>query len=73
MAEFLSGIMLLMLFCLSIGIYILPTIVAYNRKHNNRLAICILNILGGWFVVGWIVALVWACTDNTKKDIVLPV
>src|SRR5215471_18946689 len=37
-------------------------IVATTRDHHQRLAIGILNLVGGWSVVGWIVALVWACT-----------
>ena len=51
-----------------IGVYFLPTIVARNRKHNNVLSIFVLNLLsvftGG---IAWIVALVWACTNNSKK------
>ncbi len=53
---------------IAICFYFLPTIVARKRKHNNALAIFILNLIsiftGG---IGWIVALVWACTSNTKK------
>lgn len=51
-----------------IWLYFLPTIVSKKRKHKNTLAIFILNLFsfftGG---IGWIIALVWACTDNTKK------
>ncbi|MCF7908163.1 MAG: superinfection immunity protein [Candidatus Omnitrophica bacterium] len=52
----------------AIGFYFLPTVVARKRKHNNALAIFILNLFmvftGG---IAWIVALVWACTNNTEK------
>ena len=54
---------------LGIIVYFLPTIVARKRRHNNSLAIFILNLFmlftGG---IAWIVALVWACTNNTKKQ-----
>ena len=47
---------------LAAALYLLPAIVAYKRKHHNRLAILLLNILAGWSFIGWAVAMVWACT-----------
>ena len=44
--------------------YFLPAFVAKFRSHNNTLAIGMLNLFLGWTFVGWVVALVWACTDN---------
>lgn len=41
-----------------ISVYMLPTIIASNKIHINQLPIMILNILLGWTVIGWIVALV---------------
>ena len=49
-------------------LYILPTAIAAGREHNNRLAIFMLNVLLGWSLLGWIVALIWATTDNIKLD-----
>ena len=56
-------------FGLSIGILIygLPAIVARHRHHRQFLAILALNILLGWSFLGWVVAMVWACTDNTQS------
>jgi hypothetical protein len=52
---------------LMIGIgYFLPAIVASIRRHRNRLAIGILNLLLGWTLLGWIVAMVWACTSDVE-------
>ena len=45
-----------------IALYLLPTIVAVARGKKNILGIVLVNILLGWTFVGWIVALVWACT-----------
>jgi Superinfection immunity protein len=42
--------------------YFLPWIVAGTRNHHNRGAIFVLNVLLGWTFVGWVIALVWACT-----------
>ncbi len=45
------------------GGYFLPWIVASRRTHHQRKAIAMLNFLLGWTVLGWIIALVWACTE----------
>lgn len=42
------------------AIYFLPLIIAAMRKHRNLTAIGLLNLLAGWTVVAWIVALIWA-------------
>ena len=47
--------------------YFAPTIVCVQREHNNMTAIIVLNLFTGWTMIGWFVALVWACTDNIKK------
>lgn len=42
-------------------IFFLPTIIAVNRNHPHKLAIAVVNILGGLFAgIGWLVALVWS-------------
>lgn len=46
-------------------VYLLPGIVADCRNHRHSRYITILNILTGWTVVGWLIALVWACQDQT--------
>lgn len=45
-----------------IAFYLLPAIIAASRKHHNAGAIFTLNLLLGWSVIGWFVALVWAMT-----------
>ena len=49
-----------------IAIGLLPTIIAFARKHYNAIAITVVNILLGWTLIGWIIALVWAF-GRTKK------
>jgi hypothetical protein len=41
--------------------YLLPAIVALSRGHHQLLAIFVLNLVAGWTLIGWVVALVWAC------------
>ena len=57
------------IFLLMVGlfIYFLPAYVAFKRRHNNRTPILLVNLFLGWMFIGWVVALVWACTDNTEK------
>ena len=45
-------------------IYFIPGIVAIVRGHRNSLAIVMLNLFLGWSFIGWVVALVWSCTEN---------
>lgn len=42
--------------------YLLPAIV--GRKKKNANAIFILNVLLGWTILGWIIALVWAVSKD---------
>jgi Superinfection immunity protein/Short C-terminal domain len=46
-------------------LYFFPSIVGY--KHRNADSICILNLFLGWTFIGWVVALIWAFS-NDKKD-----
>ena len=47
-----------------LAIYFLPFMVGYNKK--NATAIFILNLLLGWTLIGWVVALVWATTHEKE-------
>lgn len=47
--------------------YFLPSVIAFGvRKKQNAAAIFALNLLLGWTVVGWIAALIWSLTRDTK-------
>lgn len=50
--------------------YFLPAIVAYRRKHRQREAILLLNLLLGWTVLGWIGALIWSVTASDPPVVV---
>jgi cation transport ATPase len=51
---------------LSLFLYFLPTIV--GRHKSNAVAIFVLNLLLGWTLLGWVIALVWACTEDSALD-----
>lgn|SRR5690554_2496494 len=61
MGEFLLVVVLVVF-------YLLPSIV--GNKKNNFKAIFTLNILLGWTLIGWVVALVWAVSKD-KEDVVI--
>ena len=42
--------------------YFLPTIIAGRRKHHNLAAIIAVNLLLGWTLLGWLIALIWSLT-----------
>lgn len=42
--------------------YFLPTIIAGRRKHHNLGAIIAVNLLLGWTLLGWLIALIWSLT-----------
>ena len=58
--SLLSVAMAIMVFVVAVGIYIAPMIIANSRKHPNEAAIAVVNLLLGWTIVGYVVALAWA-------------
>jgi Superinfection immunity protein len=49
-------------------LYWLPTIVAVCRGRNSALGIFILNLILGWSGLCWIIALIWSCTGNVRRN-----
>lgn len=47
-------------------IYFLPTILAY-RGYQNAFLVFLVNLLVGWTLIGWVIALILAFGTNTKK------
>jgi ABC-type transport system involved in cytochrome c biogenesis permease component len=52
-------------------VYFMPTVIALLSKKKNTLAILTLNLLLGWTVLGWIIALVWAVTKDNSTTIII--
>ena len=50
--------------CIVIGLllYFTPSII--GRHKANALAIFVFNFFLGWTFLGWVLALVWACTKD---------
>jgi len=47
-------------FMLVLLCYNIPSIIAVSRHHNHAMKILIINILFGWTIIGWFVALIWS-------------
>lgn len=54
-----SGSLLVAAFILLL-LYFLPTFIGFSRKSRNKWAICAVNTLLGWSLIGWLASLVWA-------------
>ncbi len=48
-------------------LYLMPTFVAFHRKHRNRWPLLALNVLFGWSFIGWVACLVWACVAKNLE------
>jgi hypothetical protein len=49
-------------------VYLLPTFQAKSKGHLDIGSIAVINIFFGWTVIGWFVALIWACSGNTQSN-----
>lgn len=45
----------------------LPTLIALVRSHHNAFAIFLTNLLLGWTVIGWLIALIWSTTAREQR------
>ena len=50
----------------SLFLYFLPAFLARNKP--DFISILLLNILAGWTLIGWIIALIWALTSARLAD-----
>ncbi|MBI2682132.1 MAG: superinfection immunity protein [Acidobacteriales bacterium] len=55
-------------FCL----YITPTIVAFTRKHRQRVPILVINFFLGWSVVAWVLTLAWSLSNDVETPQPVP-
>lgn len=45
----------------------LPSIVAFRRNHPSKMGILVLNICLFWSFIGWVIALVWAFSGESRR------
>jgi hypothetical protein len=49
-------------------LYLVPTVVAHERKHKDKEVIFLINLFLGWTILGWVLALAWALSGRRKSQ-----
>ena len=49
-------------------LYFLPAIIGRNKRQAG--AIFLVNFLAGWTIIGWFIALIWACMPENRHVLV---
>lgn len=49
------------------ALYVIPTIVAFRRGVPSPWSVAVINILLGWTLIGWAIALAMAARDPKSK------
>ena len=49
-------------------LYVLPTMLAWKRQRHRRWTITAINLLLGWTIIGWIVAMVMTYAYEPPPD-----
>ncbi|GLR65559.1 hypothetical protein GCM10010909_02370 [Acidocella aquatica] len=62
----MGSFMLLILAILGFLLYFLPCIISGNRNATNGGAVFMVNLLFGWTLIGWLVAMIMAITAQTE-------
>ncbi len=57
----------LLIFALGAALYFLPAIIGRNKR--NHTSILLFNLFLGWTLVGWVIALVWAVTQDAPATV----
>lgn len=69
----LTGPAHLILLILALLVYVLPSAIALHRNCSAIVWIIGLNILLGWTVLGWVLALGWAAGSKQRPHTSVPV
>lgn len=56
------------MFVVFLGLYLIPTIIAVQRKHTASGVVFFVNFFLGWTFFGWLVAIIWATSGRTEAD-----
>ena len=69
--ELLSGLLVLLMWgCVLFGLcslYFYPILVAVQRDNPHSTTVALINIFGGWTVIGWLFALFLAYSGGTSS------
>lgn len=51
---------------LAVVVYFLPLTIAICRHHRQMWPIIVVDVFLGWSLVGWVVALAWSVSKDTR-------
>lgn len=51
-------------------LYLAPTFIAHGNNKRHAGTICALNVLLGWTILGWVVALAWSLTRDVTQRLI---
>ena len=56
---------------IALAAYFLPSLIAIVRKHHNVVPIVLTNAILGWTIIIWLVALIWAFTNQKATQVII--
>ncbi|MEJ1340119.1 MAG: superinfection immunity protein [Candidatus Sedimenticola sp. (ex Thyasira tokunagai)] len=65
--DILNQIMVYVFAFTLLCLYMTPSLIGAARKHHRSNAICWVNFLLGWTVLGWVGAFIWAVSAVDRK------
>lgn len=68
MMEAILIVLLIIGGLIGLAAYFAPSIIAIKRDHRSKLGIIALNVLLGWSLLGWIIALIWSLSDAGNRS-----
>ena len=66
LADIITGLGLLLALT---ALYFLPTMLALDRRVPNKWSVVVINVVLGWTIVGWAVALAMAVRDKPRPAV----
>jgi hypothetical protein len=63
----MKSIGVILLIILAIGLYFLPSIIAFRRNHAYKNIIFVINLVFGLSGIGWAGSLIWAIFPSEKS------
>jgi type VI protein secretion system component VasK len=68
-AQFDGSVFVVLFLCAAaLFIYLFPSLMAIKRDAAGRAGVIVVNLFLGWTLIGWVVALAWAASGETRRQ-----
>jgi len=44
-----------------------PAMLAFDRRHENKVPLLVINLFLGWTLLGWVICLAWAFSSGGRE------